>query len=121
MVARTGTNLIDCLDKLSRNKTEKWSCIVPVSDTPSSVVLLQRIVKFFLKSQQQMLGEKMRLKPEKGSMAIRQQLKKNEQPPKQLNTKEIDELRSDKFLHNRPFPYAVGAQRMPEAWCRNYF
>ena len=54
-------------------------------------------------------------------MAIRKQLKKNEQPPKQLHTKEIDELRSDKFLHNGPFPYAVGAQFMPEVGYRNYF
>lgn len=102
MVAQKGTNLIDGLDKLSKNKElrEKWSCIVPVSDTPSSVVLLQRIVTFFLKSQQQILREKMRLKPDKKSMAFRQQLKKKNQPPKQLNTNETDELRSDQFLHN---------------------
>ena len=76
MVAQKGTILINCLEKLSKNKEirAKWSSIVPISDTPSSVVLLQRIVTFFLKSKQQILREKGCLKPNKKSMAIRPQL-----------------------------------------------
>ena len=107
MVAQKGNILIDCLEKISKNKAirEKWSCIVPISDTPSSVVLLQRIVTFFLKSKQQILREKGGLKPNKNSMAIRQQLKKKGKPSKQKDSKEIDELRSgnitsDQFLQS---------------------
>lgn len=105
MVAQKGTILVDCLDNLSKNTEirEQWSRIVPTSDVSSSVVLLQRIVTFFLKSKQQILWEKGGLKPNKGSMAIRQQLKKKGRPSK--HTKEIDELRSgnitpDQFLQN---------------------
>ena len=67
MIAQKGNILIDCLEKLSKNKElrEKWSCIIPASDTPSSVVLLQRIVTFFLKSKQQIFREKVGLKPNK--------------------------------------------------------
>ena len=104
MVPQKGNILIDCLEKLSKNKElrEKWSCIIPVSDTPLAVVLLQRTATFLLKSKQQILREKVGLKQNKSSMAIRQQLKKKYQPPKRLNTKEIDEsgnITSDQFLH----------------------
>ena len=60
MVAQKGTILIDCLEKLSKNNNirAKWSSIVPISNTPSSVVLLQRIVTFFLRSKQQIIRKK---------------------------------------------------------------
>ena len=103
MVAQKGTILIDCLEKLSKNKEirAKWSSIVPISDTPSSVVLLQRIVTFFLKSKQQMLREKGGLKPNKKSMAIRPQLKTKGQPSKQMKIIEIIDLRAENTTPNQ--------------------
>ena len=105
MVAQKGNILIDCIEKISKNKMlrEKWSCIVPISDTPSSAILLQRIVTFFLKSKQQILREKGGLKPNKSSMAIRQQLKKKGKPSKQKDSKEIDELRSGNITSDQFF------------------
>ena len=103
MVAQKGTILIDCLEKLSKNKEirAKWSSIVPISNTPSSVVLLQRIVTFFLKSKQQIIREKGGLKPNKKSMAIRQQLKTKGQPSKQMKIKEIIDLRAENTTPNQ--------------------
>ena len=103
MVAQKGTILIDCLEKLSKNKEirAKWSSIVPISDTPSSVVLLQRIVTFFLKSKQQMLREKGGLKPNKKSMAIIPQLKTKGQPSKQIKIIEIIDLRAENTTPNQ--------------------
>ena len=68
--------LIDCLDKMARNKElrEKWDHLSSKSDA-TSVIVLQRIVAFFIKSKQQILREKKGLKPQKSSMAIRQQLR----------------------------------------------
>ena len=102
MVAQKGTILVEYLEKLSKNKEirAKWSSIVPISNTPSSVVLLQRIVTFFLKSKQQIIQEKGGLKPNKKSMAIRQQLKTKGQPSKQMKIKEID-LRAENTTPNQ--------------------
>ena len=71
-----GNILIDCLDKMARNKElrEKWDHLSSKSDA-TSVIVLQRIVAFFIKSKQQILREKKGLKPQKSSMAIRQQLR----------------------------------------------
>ena len=71
-----GNILIDYLDKMARNKElrEKWDHLSSKSDA-TSVIVLQRIVAFFIKSKQQILREKKGLKPQKSSMAIRQQLR----------------------------------------------
>ena len=71
-----GNILIDCLDKMASNKElrEKWDQLSSKSDA-TSVIVLQRIVAFFIKSKQQILREKKGLKPHKSSVAIRQQLR----------------------------------------------
>ena len=106
MVAQKGTILIDCLEKPSKNKEirAKWSSIAPISDTPSSVVLLKRIVTFILKSKQQILREKGGLKPNQKSMAIRQQLKTKGQPSKQMKIREIIDLRTENTTPNQFLP-----------------
>ncbi|XP_028418953.1 uncharacterized protein LOC114544552 [Dendronephthya gigantea] len=55
----------------------RWNEITPNSDMVASVVVLQRIVTFFLKSKQQIIREKEGLKPKKNSIAHRQQLSRN--------------------------------------------
>ena len=71
-----GNILIDCLDKMATNKElrEKWDHLSSQSDA-TSVIVLQRIVAFFIKSKQQILREKKGLKPHKSSVTIRQQLR----------------------------------------------
>ena len=98
MITHKGNILIDCLNKLYKNKElrEKWIHVISKSDV-TSVVLLQRIVTFFVKSKQQIIREKSGLKPNKGSMAIRQQLQCKVQPDKKKNTaieKEVNGVRS---------------------------
>ncbi|XP_028413897.1 uncharacterized protein LOC114536745 isoform X2 [Dendronephthya gigantea] len=68
-----------CLDEMSTNKElrGRWNEITPNSDMVASVVVLQRIVTFFLKSKQQIIREKEGLKPKKNSIAHRQQLSRN--------------------------------------------
>ena len=57
------------------------------SDIKASVVVLQRIVTFFVKSKQQTIREKEGLKPNKNSMAIPQQLRRSKIPkPKYTST-----------------------------------
>ena len=58
-----GNILIDCLDKMARNKElrEKWDHLSSKSDA-TSVIVLQRI-PFFMGSKQQILREKKGLKP----------------------------------------------------------
>ncbi|CAB4021258.1 Hypothetical predicted protein [Paramuricea clavata] len=57
-----GKILINGLEKLAANKVlrEKWKDLTSLRSNATSVVVLQRIVTFFLKSKQQMIREKMR-------------------------------------------------------------
>ena len=65
-----------CLEQISVNKElrDKWNeLLTPGTDAITSVVVLQRIVTFFLKSKQQIFREK-GLKPNKNSVSLRQQV-----------------------------------------------
>ena len=67
-----------CLDRMSTNKElrGRWNELTPNSDIRTSVVVLQRIVTFFMKSKQQIIREKEGLKPNKNSVALRQQIRR---------------------------------------------
>ena len=67
-----------CLDRMSTNKElrGRWNDLTPNSDMRTSVVVLQRIVTFFVKSKQQIIREKEGLKPNKNSVALRQQIRR---------------------------------------------
>jgi hypothetical protein len=74
-----------CLDRMSTNKElrGRWNELTPNSDIRTSVVVLQRIVTFFMKSKQQIIREKEGLKPNKNSVALRQQIRR---PNKKCST-----------------------------------
>ncbi|CAB3981183.1 Hypothetical predicted protein [Paramuricea clavata] len=103
VVLQKGNILIDCLDKMARHKElrEKWDHLTSKSDE-TSVIVLQRIATFFVKSKQQILREKRGLKPNKSSMAVRQQLRQSNnkatssRSSKEKNTvnEEVNKLRS---------------------------
>jgi hypothetical protein len=59
IVLQKGNILIDCLDKMARHKElrEKWDHLTSKSDA-TSVIVLQRITTFFVKSKQQIYLEK---------------------------------------------------------------
>jgi hypothetical protein len=54
---------------------EKWKDLTSLPSDATAVVVLQQIVTFYLKSKQQMIRGKRGLKPNKDSIAIRQQLR----------------------------------------------
>ena len=73
-----GNILKYCLEQMSLHKDlrQKWNALLPPdTDATASVVVLQRIVTFFIKSKQQILREKEGLKPDKNSYSLRQQIK----------------------------------------------
>ena len=72
-----GNVLLQCLSELSKNKElkEKWLALVSNSDLKTAIVVLQRVVIFFVKSKQQIVREKEGLKPNKNSMSLRQGIK----------------------------------------------
>ena len=78
-IQREKSNILKyCLEQISVNKElrDKWNeLLTPGTDAITSVVVLQRIVTFFLKSKQQIFREKEGLKPIKNSMSLRQQVK----------------------------------------------
>ena len=61
----------------------RWNELTPNSDMRTSVVVLQRIVTFFMKSKQQICREKEGLKPNKNSVALRQKIRR---PNKKCST-----------------------------------
>ena len=77
MALEKGNILTSCLEKMSKNKElrDKWNGITSTTPNATSVFVLQNIVTFFVKSKQQIIREQRGLKPNKKSMAIRQQLK----------------------------------------------
>ncbi|CAB4031519.1 Hypothetical predicted protein, partial [Paramuricea clavata] len=91
-----GNILIYGLEKLAANKVlrEKWKDLTSLPSNATSVVVLQRIVTFSLKSKQQMIREKRGLKPNKNSMAIPQQLRHTTSSSGKPKCKEIIQLRS---------------------------
>ena len=94
-----GNILTSCLEKLSMNKElrDKWNDITSTTPNATSVFVLQNIVTFFIKSKQQIIREKRGLKPNKKSMAIRQQLKHSSLHTSKAKqtSKEILQLRSE--------------------------
>ena len=73
-----GNILKYCLEQMSVHEDlrRKWNELLPPdTDATTSVVVLQRIVTFFLKSKQQIFREKEGLKPNKKSFSLRQQVK----------------------------------------------
>ena len=72
-----GNVLLQCLSELSKNKElrEKWLALVSNSDLKTAIVVLQRVVTFFVKSKQQIVREKEGLKPNKNSISLRQGIK----------------------------------------------
>jgi hypothetical protein len=71
MVSERGDVLRECLDALSLDKDlrTKWMNLVgPNWDLEASIIVLQRIVTFFVKSKQQIFREKEGLKPNKNSV-----------------------------------------------------
>lgn len=106
MVLQKGNILLDCLDKMSKDKQlrEKWNQLTAKSDA-TSVIVLQRIVTFFIKSKQQIIREKGGLKPNKSSFAVRQQLRqvshhKTASSSSECKKKEqVDQLRSGDFTN----------------------
>ena len=96
-----GNILTSCLEKLSMNNykelRDKWNDITSTTPNATSVFVLQNIVTFFIKSKQQIIREKRGLKPNKKSMAIRQQLKHSSLHTSKAKqtSKEILQLRSE--------------------------
>lgn len=72
-----GNILKFCLDRMSTNKElrDRWNELTKTSDIQSSVVVLQRVVTFFIKSKQQIFREQEGIKPNKRSVALRQQIR----------------------------------------------
>ena len=66
-----GNILKYCLDQMSVNRElrDRWNELTPNSDMRASVVVLQRVVTFFIKSKQQIFREE-GLKPNKKSVAL---------------------------------------------------
>jgi hypothetical protein len=81
IVREKGNILKYCLDQMSVNKElrDRWNELTPNSDMRASVVVLHRVVTFFIKSKQQIFREKEGLKPNKKSVALRQQIRRPEQ------------------------------------------
>ena len=98
--SQRGNVLLHCLSQLSKNKElrEKWLALISDSDLKTAIVVLQRVVTFFLKSKQQIVREKEGLKPNKNSTALRQgiksSMKKNTNRQARTST-EISTLRDD--------------------------
>ena len=94
-----GNILTSCLEKLSKSKElrDKWNGITSTTPNAASVFVLQNIVMFFVKSKQQIIREQRGLKPNKKSMAIRQQLKHSSRHTSKTNhtSKETLQLRSE--------------------------
>ena len=94
-----GNILTSCLEKLSKSKElrDKWDSITSTTPNAASVFVLQNIVMFFVKSKQQIIREQRGLKPNKKSMAIRQQLKHSSRHTSKTNhtSKETLQLRSE--------------------------
>ncbi len=79
MVSERGDVLRECLDALSLDKDlrTKWMNLVgPNWDPEASIIVLQRIVTFFVKSKQQIIREKEGLKPNKNSVSLRRKIMK---------------------------------------------
>ncbi|XP_028407340.1 uncharacterized protein LOC114529967 [Dendronephthya gigantea] len=72
-----GNILKFCLDHMSINEElrARWNELIKTSDIPSSIAVLQRVVTFFIKSKQQIFREQEALKPNKRSVALRQQIR----------------------------------------------
>ena len=93
---------MECLDQLFKNKElrKKWMSLTPTnSDIKASVVVLQRIVIFFVKSKQQIIQEKEGLKPNKNSMAIRQELKQVKRSKSEAKTSLPQTQRASKNIN----------------------
>ena len=75
----------------------QWNGITSTTKNAASVFVLQNIVIFFVKSKQQIIREQRGLKPNKNSMAIRQQLKHSSHHTSKTNrtSKETLQLRSE--------------------------
>ena len=74
--------------------------MTPGTDAVTSVLVLQRIVTFFLKSKQQIFREKEGLKPNKNSVSLRQQVKGSKSVSKSsklpvMKNPEITKLRNN--------------------------
>jgi len=71
-------SIIDCLKAMSVNKNlrDVWGNMCKEYPIEVQVAVLQRICSMFLKSKQQIAREKLNLKPQKGSVALRQEVKK---------------------------------------------
>lgn len=79
MVYERGDVLRECLEALSLDKDlrTKWMNLVgPNCDLEASIIVLQRIVTFFVKSKQQIFREKEGLKPNKNSVSLRREIMK---------------------------------------------
>ena len=72
-VFERGDVLRKCLDGLSLDSDlrTKWMNLIGLTwDIKASIVVLQRIVTFFVKSKQQIIREKEGLKPNKNSVSL---------------------------------------------------
>ena len=104
LISQRGNILMECLDQLSKNKElrKKWMNLTPTnSDIKASVVVLQRIVTFFVKSKQQIIREKEGLKPNKNSMAIRQELKQVKRSKPEAKTSLPQTQRASKNINEQ--------------------
>jgi hypothetical protein len=97
MVSERGDVLRECLDALSLDKDlrTKWMNLVgPNWDLEASIIVLQRIVTFFVKSKQQIFREKEGLKPNKNSVSLRKEIMK----PKESKIKKksvVDDIQDE--------------------------
>ena len=122
LTSEQGEVLKECLHSLSfdENLRKSWFNLIGSSwDLKASIVVLQRIVTFFVKSKQQIFREKEGIKPSKNSVSLRgglvaEKLKKKITKKKLTMSEEVTKMRANatpesvaKFLqhlHTLPQP-----------------